>query len=120
LRQVEQVVHHLGELGRRPIDELHLFLMLVGERTIHELEQDARQAANRAERGPNRGSCRSRKRLSDPSFAQLIALIVELGVERHDPAVGLGELRRQRRRSPPRARESRFRPLPEARGSARS
>ena len=40
LRQVEQVVHHFGQLDRRFLNEPHLPFLLVGERAVQPIQAE--------------------------------------------------------------------------------
>ena len=89
----------------RGLDELDLLLLLVGQRAVEPVEQDPGDAADRAERRPELvAHVRQEPALQVGGLAQPVGVVVELGVQREDALVGLGQLGRQALRPAPRAR----------------
>ena len=120
LGQVEQVVDHLGRVRAAEVwMKLDLLLLLVGQRAVEPVQQDPRDAADRAERRPELvAHVGQEAALQVGGLAQLVGVVVELGVQRDDALVGLGQLGRQRvdlaprsrRRSPAAGRRERSQP----------
>ena len=50
LGQIEQVVDHFAQLDGRFLDKVHLLLLFVRQGSVHPIEQEPRQAADRPER----------------------------------------------------------------------
>ena len=92
-REVEQVVDHVHELEGGGLDELELLALLGQQRPVELVEQDAPDAADRAERRAELvAQVGEEPALELGGLAELPVLLVELGVERDDALVRLGQL----------------------------
>ena len=97
LRQVQQVVDHVGELLAGALDEQDLALLLIRERAVHAIEQQPRDAQRRPDGGAELVAHVGEKAaLELRGLQQLLGLLVQLGIQRDDPAVGLLDLFAQR------------------------
>jgi hypothetical protein len=92
-REVEQVVHQLGQVVGGLADIAHLPALLRGERALAVVEQERRQRPHRVQRRAELvAHVRQKARLELVGAPQRVRLLVELGVERDDAAVGVLEL----------------------------
>ena len=92
-REVEQVVHQLGQVVGGLADIAHLPALLRGERAVAVVEQERRQRQHRVQRRAELvAHVRQKARLELVGAPQRIRLLVELGVERDHAAVGVLEL----------------------------
>ena len=93
LGQVEQVVDQLRQVLGRLADEVDLLLLLGRQVAVDAVQQDAGQRQDRVERRAELvAHVGEEARLHLRGPAEVVGLLVQLGVEGHDAAVGVVQL----------------------------